>query len=197
MDQKNCSLGCLKFSTPRLTIREFNQRDLDALLTYESQPGMLQFEQGITNRGSAQRFLRKAIRCANVVPRTNYYLGITLTPDDEVIGRISLTSQNLTIREWEIGWAVRIEDWGKGFTSEAAQRMLAFAFENLNAHRVVAFCHAENAASARVMEKIGMKQEGRLRQTRWFNKQWADEYVYAILEVDFPKNDRQHDFACY
>lgn len=69
--------------------------------------------------------------------------------------------------------------------------MLEFAFDQLKAHRVVAFCHAENSASVKVMKKIGMKQEGHLRQTRWFNDRWADEYVYGILESDF-END-YHD----
>ena len=99
MDQNNCSPGCLRFSTPRLTIREFNQNDLDALVNYECQPGMLCFEPGIADRDSAQGYMRRAIQCANEIPRANYYLGIMLTPDDKMIGRISLTSQNSTIRE--------------------------------------------------------------------------------------------------
>jgi RimJ/RimL family protein N-acetyltransferase len=63
--------------------------------------------------------------------------------------------------------------------------MLRFAFGELKAHRVVASCHADNLASARVMEKLGMEREGRLREVRRLNEQWWDEFVYSILERDF------------
>jgi RimJ/RimL family protein N-acetyltransferase len=63
--------------------------------------------------------------------------------------------------------------------------MLRFAFGELNAHRVVAFCHTDNLASARVMEKLGMARDGRLREVRWLNGHWWDEYVYSILERDW------------
>jgi ribosomal-protein-alanine N-acetyltransferase len=168
-------------------IREFRQSDLDTILNIENQPGMLRFENGITGRDNAQRYLERAIQEARQSPRNHFHLAITLPVDGEVIGRISLTSQNSDIREWEIGWAIRTEDWGKGYAAEVALRLLAFAFDELNAHRVVAFCHADNLQSIRVMDKIGMRREGLLRQTRWFKESWADECVYAILESDFAK----------
>lgn len=168
-----------------LTIREFKQNDLEGLLAYETQPGMCQFEPGLTDSDTAQSYLNNAIRYAREVPRTNYYLGVTLPPRYELIGRVSLTIQNPSISEWEIGWAIRMDDWGKGYAPESARQILEFAFRNLHAHRVVAFCHVGNAQSAKVMEKIGMQREGYLRQTRWFKEAWADELIYAILDVDF------------
>ena len=74
---------------------------------------------------------------------------------------------------------------GEGVWPEAASEVLRYAFKEMNAHRVVAFCHAENAASVRVMEKLGMQREGRLRETRRLNDAWCDERIYAILERDF------------
>jgi RimJ/RimL family protein N-acetyltransferase len=172
-------------TTNRLTIREFRQNDLEALLAYEKQPEMLQFEPGIPDSEAAQRYINNTIQCAMEEIRTKFFLAITITPNDQAIGRISLTSQNPSIDEWEIGWAIRKDDWGKGYATEAALEMLNFAFRVLQAHRVVAFCHADNTKSARVMEKIGMTREGYLRQTRCLQGSWADELVYAILDVDF------------
>lgn len=172
--------------TPRLLIREFTQGDLDAFSDIENDPQMRQFEKGMPDREAAQSYLDWAIRKATETPRTHYRMAITIPQQDKVIGRTGLTSQNPEIREWEIGWAVAVPHWGKGYASEAARRMLALAFEELDAHRVVAFCHAGNTASSRVMEKIGLQKEGYLRQTRWFNEHWADELVYAIIESDLP-----------
>jgi RimJ/RimL family protein N-acetyltransferase len=175
----------MELVTARLLLREFRPVDLEALAAYESHPAMRRFEKGLPDRESAQSYLENAIRKADETPRTHYRLAITVPPEATVIGRVSLTSQNPDIREWEIGWAVGLPYRGRGYAAEAARRVLAFAFEELGAHRVVAFCHADNAGSVKVMEKIGMQQEGRLRQTRWWDGRWADEFVYAILETDF------------
>lgn len=175
----------MELITARLLLREFRTTDLDSLAAFANHPDMRRFEKGIPDYATARNFLERAILKACETPRTSYYLAITVPPKDKIIGRISLTSQNSEIREWEIGWAVRKDDWQKGYASEAAHRMLDFAFNQLNAHRVVAFCHAENTASVKVMKKISMKNEGCLRQTRWFGGCWADELVYSILESDF------------
>ena len=175
----------MKFVTARLQLREFIFTDLDALTTYSIPAEMRRYEKGMPDRESARVFLERIIQKAAEKPRTHFCLAITVPPVHKVIGHISLNSQNPEIKEWEIGWSIRYEDWGKGYASEAAHRMLEYAFNQLSAHRVVAFCHTENTASVKVMEKIGMKKEGHLRKTRWFNDSWADEYVYAILESDF------------
>jgi ribosomal-protein-alanine N-acetyltransferase len=174
----------MELVTNRLLLREFRPGDLTALAASENNPKMCRFEKGIPDQEAAGRYLEWAIQQANATPRSHYCLAISLPSEDKVRGRITLSSQNSAIREWEIGWAVGVPDWGKGYAPEAARQMLRFAFVELGAHRVVAFCHADNAASRRVMEKIGMQQDGRLRQTRWFNERWNDEFVYAILESD-------------
>jgi RimJ/RimL family protein N-acetyltransferase len=183
--------GTLKFANHRLQLREFCPTDLDSLVAYAIQSEMRRYEKGLPDRESAHIFLEQSIQKASASPRQHYCLAITLASENKIIGHVSLTSQNPDICEWEIGWAVQFSDWGKGYATEAAYLMLGFAFGQLKAHRVVAFSHTENSASVKVMEKIGMKQEGHLRQTRWFNGRWADEYVYGILESDF-KND-YHD----
>jgi [ribosomal protein S5]-alanine N-acetyltransferase len=179
----------MELITTRLLLREFRQSDLDELAAYASQPELRRYEKGLPDRESSQLFLERTIRRAAEKPRKHFCLAIKVPPIDKVIGHISLNSQNPEIKEWEIGWTIRMEDWGKGYASEAAHQMLEYALHDLNAHRVVAFCHAENAASAKVMGKIGMNKEGCLRQTRWFNDGWVDELVYAILESDY-KNYR-------
>ena len=51
-------------------------------------------------------------------------------------------------------------------------------------HRICAYCDVDNIASARVMEKAGMRREGQLRQDILMHGQWRDSYLYAILEDD-------------
>jgi len=64
----------------------------------------------------------------------------------------------------EIGWVLSSSAHGRGYATEAARALLAFGFDTLGLHRVYTCCDAENLASARVMEKIGMQREGLLRR---------------------------------
>ncbi|OWQ92077.1 N-acetyltransferase [Roseateles aquatilis] len=60
----------------------------------------------------------------------------------------------------ELGWRLRPDRWSRGYASEAARRMAAFAFDDLRAPQLVAFCDQENAGSSHVMEKLGMRFRG-------------------------------------
>ncbi len=154
----------MELITPRLLLREFRQTDLDSLTAYASQPELRRYEKGLPERESSLIFLERIIRRAAEKPRKHYCLAITVPPVDKVIGYISLNGQNSEIKEWEIGWSIGLQDWGKGYASEAAPQMLGYAFHDLLAHSVVAFCHEKNTASVKVMEKIGMKKEGNLHK---------------------------------
>lgn len=59
----------------------------------------------------------------------------------------------------EIGWRLAAEHWNRGYASEAALAVLEFAFETLELSEVVSFTSAGNAASRKVMEKIGMVRD--------------------------------------
>ena len=60
----------------------------------------------------------------------------------------------------EIGWRLRRDRWGRGLASEAARTMAGFAFGALNAPLLRAVCHVDNAASAQVMTRLGMRYAG-------------------------------------
>lgn len=57
-----------------------------------------------------------------------------------------------------------------------------FGFRELKLHRIWIQCIAENTASVRVLEKIGMRQEGHLHENEWVKDHWWDTLLYAILE---------------
>lgn len=66
--------------------------------------------------------------------------------------------------------------------------MLAFGFAELRLHRIHANCVAENTASAHVLEKIGMRHEGTLRDNEWMKDRWWDTLLYAILDRDWQRS---------
>jgi len=175
----------MKLSTPNLVLRPFRDTDFDALCELDSDPEVVRYEHPTLSELETRSRLMSFIVDQLGDSPTHHRFAITTHSHDRLLGWIALTLNNASIREYEIGWTVRRMDWGKGYAPEAASEVLRYAFKQLNAHRVVAFCHAGNAASIRVMEKLGMQREGNLRETRRLNDNWCDELVFFILDREF------------
>jgi len=175
----------MELKTPRLRIREFIETDYPALRDMDSRAEFNTYEREFVSEAQTRQSLDESISAQLEFPRTMYRMAISIPPSDTARGVINIRSNIAKIREWEVGWAVHPDEWGKGYATEAAWNMINWAFNEFNLHRVVAFCHTENDASVRVMEKLGMRRDGRLRETRWLNGQWWDEYVYAVLEKEW------------
>jgi RimJ/RimL family protein N-acetyltransferase len=176
----------MEILTPRLILREFRAGDFVALRQIEVRPETHRFEKvAIPAEEATRAYLAGAAAEAAQVPRQGYHLAVTIRPDDVPRGKIKLIVQRPEALEWEIGWVIHPDDWGQGYAPEAARAMLGLAFEQLKVHRVVAYCNALNVQSFRVMEKIGMRRDGWLRESLWWNGGWVDEFVYAILEREW------------
>ena len=176
----------MQLTTPRLVLRELTAADFPAVREIDGDGLAQRFEHTPYTEDETRLRLEKALADArDPAGAGRCRFAITVRPGDTLRGWSALTRNNSVIREYEIGWTVRRADWGRGYAPEAAREVLRFAFENLNAHRVIAFCHADNLNSLRVMAKLGMQLEGRLRETRWLDGYWHDECVSAILEREF------------
>ena len=174
----------MEIVTQRLVLRELRESDLEAVSALYSDAAFRRYEGELQSKEEIAPDFQASLGLARQEPRERYILAVTISPDDQLCGYVDLKEGRRSIREWEMGWGMHPALWGRGYASEAARAVLRFAFEELKAHRVMASCHADNLASARVMEKLGMKREARRREVRRLNEQWWDEYVYAILERD-------------
>jgi RimJ/RimL family protein N-acetyltransferase len=109
---------------------------------------------------------------------------ITLKVDGAVIGSIGLILSPPDDHA-ELGYWVGKPYWNNGYCTEAAYAILTYAFRTLKLHRVFAKFMTRNPASGRVMEKLGMQQEGVFRQHR---KKWGiyeDMIVCGVLKSEF------------
>jgi [ribosomal protein S5]-alanine N-acetyltransferase len=120
-------------------------------------------------------------------PRMLFVFALENRNNNHWMGLIGLQLRELKFRSAEIWFKILPANWGDGFATESLKRMLAFAFRELNLHRVEAGCAVGNIASARVLEKAGMEREGIKRKILPIRGEWADAYAYAILEEDFKK----------
>src|ERR1700733_8522223 len=121
------------------------------------------------------------------LPRMLFVFALENRNNNQWMGLIGLQLRELKFRSAEVWFKILPSNWGDGFATESLNRMLTFAFTELNLHRVEAGCAIENIASARVLEKAGMEREGIKRKILPIRGEWTDAYSYAILEEDYKK----------
>ncbi len=106
---------------------------------------------------------------------------ITRRTDGVLLGAISLMDISARHRRAELGYWLGIPFWNQGYMTEAAAALIGYGFSVLCLHKITAVHFARNPASGRVMQKIGMKQEGVQRQHVCKNGVFEDDVLYGLL----------------
>lgn len=109
-----------------------------------------------------------------------YEFAITDRGSGKLYGAISL-SNNQSFNNGEIAYWIGEEYWGNGYGTEAAQSLIEFAFKEKKLHKVFARYFKTNPASGRIMEKIGMVQEGLLKDHIVKDGQYVDLVCCGII----------------
>jgi RimJ/RimL family protein N-acetyltransferase len=84
-------------------------------------------------------------------------------------------------RQGELGYIIDPRHQGQGYATEASGAILELSFETYDLHRVYGRIEPRNVASARVLERLGMRKEAHLIENEWVKGEWQSEAVYAIL----------------
>jgi RimJ/RimL family protein N-acetyltransferase len=93
----------------------------------------------------------------------------------------------------EIGWALSPAHQGRGLAFEAVRRLMELCFDELGLHRVFATCFADNVASWRLMEKLGMRREAHtVKDSLHREKGWLDGFTYALLAEEWSAGRQSH-----
>ncbi|MBD2445962.1 GNAT family N-acetyltransferase [Nostoc sp. FACHB-152] len=172
--------------TKRLSMRDFIESDSPAVFIYQSHPLYLRYYHW-ANRTQADvdEFVQMFITQQTEQPRTKFQLAVILKKANQLIGNCGIRINDSQLQEANIGYELDTHYWGQGYATEAAYAIVKFGFEDLGMHRIWAYCIADNIASARVLEKIGMRREGHLREKELIKGIWYDHFVYAILEREW------------
>lgn len=178
-------LGHIRLETARLILRELEPRDVDAVQAWATDPEVYRFlEWGPNTPGQTVDFLRRAAAARLETPRRTFELGIVVAETGALVGAGGARVRSADHLVADVGYALRRDEWGKGYATEAAGALVEFALGPLGMHRVWATCDVRNARSARVLEKVGMRREGRLRENMRIRGEWRDSYLYALVEGD-------------
>ena len=86
---------------------------------------------------------------------------------------------------FEIGYAIIPSERGKGCCTEAVKIMVDYLFLSKDIGRIQAHTDIRNAASQKVLEKVGFKKEGTIRKSNFIRGEWRDTYLYSILREEW------------
>ena len=111
-------------------------------------------------------------------------LGIRLRDSSAFIGGIGLHPYPQHYRA-ELGYWIGVPYWGRGYATEAARAVVKYGFEKAQLNRIFAGHFKHNPASGKVLQKIGMKYEGCMRQNILKWGEFVDVEVYSILKQEF------------
>jgi RimJ/RimL family protein N-acetyltransferase len=176
----------MQITTERLLLREIEDDDWPAVLAYQRDPRYLRYYAWTERTESDVRaFVSMLAALKNEEPRRKFQLAITLPGDGRLIGNCGIRRKPENDFEADIGYELDPAHWGNGYATEAARAVVAFGFRELGLHRVSSWCIADNVGSAHVLEKVGLRLEGRLRDNEHFKGRWWDTLHYGMLEEEW------------
>ena len=173
----------MQIETTRLLLRDFTPHDVQEVHAFDSDPELTRYRGGgrVTEAESAA-FIERTQQWQHSEPRSTYAFAIVLKEHAKLVGVVGLLITKRELDEAELWYRLSRAYWKQGYTTEAAGALLSFAFRDLRLHRIFAMCHPENIGSWRVMEKLGMQYEGRLRESYpRGDGTWCDSLLYGIL----------------
>jgi RimJ/RimL family protein N-acetyltransferase len=176
----------MQLTTERLVLRDFVESDWEAVLAYQQDPLYLRYYEWTSRtREEVRAFMKRFLDQQIQVPRIKFQFAVTLKSGGQLIGNCGIRRDSPAAREADMGYELDPKHWRKGYATEAAGAVLDFGFSSMDLQRVTAWCIADNVASARVLEKIGMKLEKRMRHHQYFKGRWWDTLWYAISYEDW------------
>jgi RimJ/RimL family protein N-acetyltransferase len=174
--------------TERLLIRPATVNDVESTWSFRRLPEVTEW---MTIAPKSIEDYRKHFEQPDRLPRT-----LIMENDGHVVGDLMIRIEDAWVQaevadqgkgaQAEIGWCIDPAYGGRGLATEATHELMRICFEDLGLHRVIALCFADNVASWRLMERVGMRRETHtIRDSLHRSLGWLDGYGYGLLKDEW------------
>jgi len=183
----------VELRTERLLLRPFTLDDVEDVLEYTQDPEWARFQNNIPpvpySREDAEKIVMMFSNSSSVWEKMGILRIFAIMFGDKVIGEIGVNQreEDRKNERVELVYSLSRRYWGKGLMTEAAQAVVNWAFQSYSFNRMFAYCDPRNIGSRRVLEKIGMKQEGILRSHLVWDGEVRDAVYYGILRGEWKR----------
>jgi RimJ/RimL family protein N-acetyltransferase len=172
--------------SPRLVLRRLRRDDLAALCAYRSLPEVARYQDWESfGPDEAARLIDAQAGLEPNVPGTWFQLAIVVAAPGLLVGDCGLHCRQDDPRQMEVGITLAPAHQGRGYATEALERLLDFVFGGLGKHRVAAVTDAENLPAASLLRRLGFRQEAHFVEHVWFKGGWGSEFVFALLRREW------------
>ncbi|MFD6176266.1 MULTISPECIES: GNAT family N-acetyltransferase [unclassified Isoptericola] len=171
--------------TERLTLRPFAVADGDDLFALQSDAFVLRYWDSPPwrDRSRVDSFLDRCRRMEK--EGSGARVAVERATDGAFVGWCTFHDWDPGFRSASLGYCFTQASWGHGYATEAARALLGWAYDTLDLNRVQAEADTRNAASGRVLEKLGFVLEGTLREDCVVDGVVSDSWVYGLLRRDW------------
>ncbi len=173
--------------TQRLLLRPFQDADLDELVAIQSRAEVAEYLywEPRTRPDVIQVFDR--LKSMDRIDESSDSLRLAAFHRDTgaLVGDYSLRLDSRENAQGEIGYITHPDHQGHGYATEGCVPLLKLGFEVLGLHRIFGNCDGRNAASARLMERLGMRREAHFRENEFVKGVWTDALIYATLASEW------------
>ncbi|NNC96498.1 MAG: GNAT family N-acetyltransferase [Gammaproteobacteria bacterium] len=128
-----------------------------------------------------EKFFQALIRPWSEEENAWHGFGVRRLDDDDLMGLAFYRYKNKLAEVLEIGWKMHPDVWGKGLATHAATLLMRHLSSKYPVHKYVAYCDAGNAASERIMQKLGMQKEGHFKSDFKIGDEWRDDVAYGLV----------------
>lgn len=174
-----------ELETARLRLRRISLADTKAIFIMRSNPSLMQYiarPVAVSEEDVVELIGRME---SGLTSNQTINWGITLKPDDQVIGVAGYVRSTPEHHRAEIGYMLSDDLHGQGIMSEAVEAILDYGFRQMHLHLVEAVTDPRNVASARVLEKMGFVKEAYFRENCLFQGEFLDSVHFSLLARDF------------
>jgi RimJ/RimL family protein N-acetyltransferase len=171
--------GFTELRTARLAIRRFRAEDAVAFAAYRSDPNVARYQSwDDCTPEHAGAFVSEMAASHPGVPGEWFQFAVGDPASDELLGDVAICVHADDTSRAELGFTFAPAHQGKGYATEAARAVIAYAFERLGAETVLGIADARNDASIALLERIGMRRAA-TEHVR-FKDEWCDEHTYEL-----------------
>ena len=176
--------------TPRLVLRELEPADAAAAFEFYSDPDVVRYyDSPLTELEQARQEIAHHRRRFEGGEAIRW--GVVVKGEGRVAGTCGYFARDTACRHATLSYVLARHHWNKGLMTEALRAVVHFGFERYGLHRIEAQVAVPNLASRRVLQKLGFREEGQLRERFFVDGRFHDETMLSLLERDFmPVGDR-------
>lgn len=173
------------FETARLRIRSLGPDDVPALFAIFGDPEVCRYwsRPPLADLAAAGALQQEIAR--HFDQRTLFQWGIAERETNAVVGTCTLAALSQEHRRADVGYALARAVWGRGYLKEVLPVLLDHAFGDLALHRLEADVDPRNAPSLHLLESMGFRREGYLRERYHMAGEVQDAVIFGLLEDEW------------